>query len=77
MNDSILLVNGTVNPQINLPRQVVRLRLLNASQSRNFNFGFSGNIPISIIASDGGLLQAPVKYNHGSVYRRVKEQKFL
>jgi len=60
MNDSILLVNGTVNPQINLPRQVVRLRLLNASQSRNFNFGFSGNIPFSIIASDGGLLQAPV-----------------
>lgn len=60
MNDSIILVNGTTNPQLNLPAQVVRLRLLNAAQGRSFNFGFSGNLSFSIIASDGGLLQAPV-----------------
>ena len=59
MNDSIILVNGTQNPQVTLPDQVVRLRLLNAEQSRTFNFGFTGNIPFSIIASDGGLLEAP------------------
>lgn len=60
MNDSIILINGTTNPQLNLPAQVVRLRLLNAAQGRSFNFGFSGNLSFSIIASDGGLLQAPV-----------------
>ncbi|HRH65091.1 MAG TPA: multicopper oxidase domain-containing protein [Bacteroidia bacterium] len=59
MNDSIVLVNGTQNPQLTLPAQVVRLRLLNASQERNLNLGFTGNTVFSIIASDGGLLQAP------------------
>jgi blue copper oxidase len=65
MQDSTILVNGAraaygYTVYANLPAQVVRLRLLNASGERAFNFGFTGNKPFSMIASDGGLLNAPV-----------------
>ncbi len=60
MHDSILLVNGTINPMLDIPAQFVRLRLLNASQERSFNFGFTGNRSFSVIGNDGGLLTAPV-----------------
>jgi blue copper oxidase len=60
MEDSTLLVNGTMNPYVNMPAQVVRLRLLNASGERVLNFGFTGSMSFSIIGSDGGLLQNPV-----------------
>ena len=56
MRDSTILVNGTRNPYVNLPAQVIRLRLLNASGERSFNFGLSGNKSFYQIASDGGLL---------------------
>ncbi len=59
MQDSTLLVNGTQNPYLNAPAQMVRLRLLNASGERTFNFGFTGNMPFYQIASDGGLLDTP------------------
>ena len=65
MQDSTILVNGgrashgyTVNA--NCPAQIVRMRLLNASGERTFNFGFTGNKSFKIIASDGGLLDSPV-----------------
>lgn len=67
MSDSILLINGTLNPFINLPAQVVRLRLLNASQERTFNFGLTNNKPFSVIGNDGGLLTAPVSTTRISV----------
>jgi len=60
MHDSILLVNGTIHPQLDVPAQVVRFRLLNASQERNFNFGFSNNQHFYVIGNDGGLLNHPV-----------------
>ena len=59
MEDSTLLVNGTMNPYLNAPAQVVRLRLLNASGERTFNFGFTNSKPFHMITSDGGLLSAP------------------
>ncbi len=60
MQDSILMVNGTLDPFVNLPAQVVRLRLLNAGGERTFNFGFTGNKSFYMIGSDGGLLPAPI-----------------
>jgi blue copper oxidase len=60
MQDSTLLVNGVTNPQYNLPAQVVRLRLLNGSGERTFNFGFTANKTFYVIGNDGGLLNAPV-----------------
>lgn len=59
MEDSTLLVNGTQHPFLNAPAQMVRLRILNASGERTFNFGFTGNMQFYQIASDGGLLDAP------------------
>ncbi|MBL0127347.1 MAG: multicopper oxidase domain-containing protein [Flavobacteriales bacterium] len=56
--DSIL-VNGTAHPYLDCPAQVVRLRLLNASPSRYYPFGFEGDVPFQVIASEGGLLAAP------------------
>lgn len=58
--DSNLLVNATINPYLNIPAQVVRLRLLNGSSQRYYNFGFSNNMQFHQIATDAGLLSAPV-----------------
>lgn len=58
--DSVLLVNGTKNPYLQAPAQIVRLRLLNGSTERTYNFGFTGNKSFYQIGGDSGLLNAPV-----------------
>ncbi len=58
--DSVVVINGTMDPFILLPAQVIRLRILNAATERSFNFGFSNNSLFYQIGSDGGLLSAPV-----------------
>ncbi len=55
-----ILVNGTHAPYLQVPRKLVRLRILNASNARRYNFGFSDERPFTQIATDGGLLTAPV-----------------
>ncbi len=55
-----LLTNGTSNAQISLPKQFVRLRILNAETERGYDLGFSDNRTFYIIGNDGGLLNAPV-----------------
>ena len=59
-DDTSLMVNATINGQLDVPAQVVRLRLLNGSSQRTFNFGLSGNNTFHLIGTDGGLLNAPV-----------------
>ncbi len=54
--DTALFVNGTLNPYFNAPAQVIRLRLLNGSSLRSYNFGFSNGQTFYQIATDGGLL---------------------
>ena len=54
------LVNGTMNPQVSLPKQYVRLRILDAEMQRGYNLGFSDNRTFYVIGNDGGLLDAPV-----------------
>jgi bilirubin oxidase len=58
--DSTMMVNGTIDAFLPVPAQVVRFRILNASTERNYNFGFQNNLIFHQIASDGGLLDAPV-----------------
>lgn len=58
--DNAVLVNGTINGMVNLPAQWVRLRLLNASSLRFFRFGFWDSRLFFQIATDNGLLDAPV-----------------
>ncbi len=58
--DNITMVNGTINPMVNLPAQVIRLRILNASSHRVLQLGFNDNRLFYQITSDAGLLNAPV-----------------
>lgn len=58
--DSVLMVNATIRPSLNVPAQLVRLRLLNGASERSFYLGFTGNKVFYQIGSDGGLLSAPV-----------------
>ncbi len=55
-----MLTNGTLQAEVTLPKQSVRLRLLNAEIERGLNIGFSDNRAFSVITNDGGLLNAPV-----------------
>jgi bilirubin oxidase len=55
-----MLTNGVMNAQTTLPKQWVRLRILNAETERGYDIGFSDNRSFQIIANDGGLLNAPV-----------------
>jgi hypothetical protein len=56
----LAVTNGTLNAQYTLPRQMVRLRLLNAEIQRDYNIGFNDGRTFYVIATDGGLLSAPV-----------------
>lgn len=59
--DNEVLVNGILRGgNLNLPAQVVRLRLLNGSSHRYFDFGFANSLAFKQIGGDGGLLDAPV-----------------
>jgi bilirubin oxidase len=58
--DTSLMVNGTIDPYLDAPAQVVRMRVLNGSAQRVYNLGLTGNMQFKIIGTDGGLLEAPV-----------------
>ena len=60
-----VMVNGTLSTTTNyaqatLPKQVVRMRILNGEIQRGYNLGFSDNRTFYVIGNDGGLLNAPV-----------------
>ena len=61
--DTVPMVNGTINPYLNAPAQVVRLRLLNGASERSFMFGFSNNMNFHLIATDGGLIDTTLTLN--------------
>ena len=54
------LANGTIHAQVSLPKQFVRFRILDGEMQRGYNLGFSDNRTFYVIATDGGLLDAPV-----------------
>jgi FtsP/CotA-like multicopper oxidase with cupredoxin domain len=53
------MVNGTLSPYREVGDERVRLRLLNASTARTYNFGFSDGRSFALVATDGGLLERP------------------
>ena len=53
------LVNATLTPYLDVPSQMVRFRLLNASAQRAYNIGFSDNRTFFAVGADGGLLETP------------------
>ncbi|MFN2503313.1 MAG: multicopper oxidase family protein, partial [Acidimicrobiales bacterium] len=55
-----IVVNGKAQPRLEVARRKYRIRLLNGSNHREYLLAFSPRVPASQIASDGGLLPAPV-----------------
>lgn len=55
-----ICVNGAVRPVADVPRGLVRLRILNGSNARFYEFAFADGRQFHQVASDGGLLPAPV-----------------
>ncbi|MCX6273913.1 MAG: multicopper oxidase domain-containing protein [Bacteroidetes bacterium] len=55
-----MLTNGTPDAEVSLPKQFVRLRILNAEMERAYNLGFSDNRTFYVITTDGGLVNTPI-----------------
>jgi FtsP/CotA-like multicopper oxidase with cupredoxin domain len=51
-----IAVNGTVAPYLDVTTERVRLRLLNGSTARTYQFGFADGRPFALVGTDGGLL---------------------
>ena len=64
MADGVLgdqvLVNGQAEFQLPVATRAYRLRLLNGSNSRMYKLAWSDAAPLHVIATDGGLLEAPI-----------------
>lgn len=60
MGDQII-INGTINPVLEVKNEVIRLRLLNGSNARSYLFNFSNRVPFYQIASDGGFLETSIE----------------
>lgn len=58
-----VLVNGTPDAYFEVSRTLYRFRLLNGSNARVYKLQFSDNRNFHIIATDGGLKDAPVQVN--------------
>jgi FtsP/CotA-like multicopper oxidase with cupredoxin domain len=56
-----VLVNGTVGPYLDVTTERIRLRILNASPARVYDFGLDDGAELAVVASDGGLLPAPFR----------------
>ncbi|MCA1840870.1 MAG: multicopper oxidase family protein [Actinomycetota bacterium] len=59
-----ILANGAPSPYFEVANRKYRLRLLNASNSRLFDFAMGDGQPLVQIASESGLLPAPVSRSH-------------
>jgi len=55
-----ILVNGAVRPTATVPKGITRLRLLNGSNARMYTLRFLDNRIFHQVATDGGLLPAPI-----------------
>ena len=54
------LVNGTLNPKLDVDTALYRFRVLNGSNSRIFGLALGNNEPFTLIGNDGGLLETSV-----------------
>lgn len=55
-----ILINGKPNFELNLSSRAYRFRLLNGSNSRIYKLAWSNRKPLTVISTDGGLLEKPV-----------------
>ncbi|NOX61648.1 MAG: multicopper oxidase family protein [Chloroflexi bacterium] len=59
-----ILVNGQPNAAFSVERTTYRLRVLNGSNSRIYKLAWPDATPLTVIATDGGLLDAPVQRDY-------------
>ena len=52
-----MLVNGRVQPTLDVDRRTYRVRLLNGSNARIFKLAWSDGSPMTVIGGDGGLFE--------------------
>ena len=57
-----ILVNGRPNFVLPVATRAYRLRILNLSNSRIYKLAWSNAEPVTVIGSDGGLLERPEQY---------------
>lgn len=56
-----LIVNGTVNPTLDVEQRFLRLRIVNGSNVSNFKYRLANGVKMYQIATDGGFLNYPVE----------------
>lgn len=56
-----ILVNGRPNYTLEVATRPYRLRFLNGSNSRVYKLGWQDGTPLTVIGTDGGLLEKPVQ----------------
>lgn len=59
-----LLINGAIQPALNVETRQYRFRLYNGSNARVYDFALSNGANFNVIGTDGGLLPAPVVTDH-------------
>ncbi|WP_332774921.1 multicopper oxidase family protein [Polaromonas sp.] len=59
-----ILVNGRPGASLEVERRPHRLRLLNASNARMYKLAWHDQSPLTVIATDGGLLAAPLQRDY-------------
>ena len=55
------LINGVIKPYLDLEAKQIRFRILNASNSRIYKFGFTSGRSFKQIATDNSFLESPVE----------------
>jgi FtsP/CotA-like multicopper oxidase with cupredoxin domain len=56
-----VLVNGRPDYTLDVSTRAYRLRLLNGSNARTYKLAWDDGTPLTVIATDGGLLERPVE----------------
>ena len=59
-----LLINGRMQKDFSVESRPYRLRLLNGSNARIYSLAWSDGSPITVIGTDGGLLEKPITRDH-------------
>ncbi|MEO6362514.1 MAG: multicopper oxidase domain-containing protein [Caldimonas sp.] len=59
-----ILVNGRPGARLTVEGRPYRLRLLNASNTRSYKLAWSDRSALTVIATDGGLLAAPLRRDY-------------
>jgi spore coat protein A, manganese oxidase len=67
-NGDTILVNGAVAPRMTVERRKYRFRILNASNARGYRLALGRGRAMTQIASDGGLLERPVRRSEVPIF---------